>query len=63
AMHISAGVPEDRWDEFYVTSCYLTNCTPTSSLPSNLTPYEAWFGRPPSLSHLREIGSRAFVLI
>ncbi|OSC96218.1 hypothetical protein PYCCODRAFT_1355231, partial [Trametes coccinea BRFM310] len=63
AMRISAGLPEDRWDELYSTACYLTNRTPSSSLPSGITPYEAWFGRAPSLSHLREIGSRAFVLI
>ncbi|KAL7277842.1 hypothetical protein ACG7TL_008787 [Trametes sanguinea] len=63
AMRISAGIPEDRWDELYCTACYLTNHTPSSSLPSGITPYEAWFGRAPSLSHLREIGSRAFVLI
>ncbi|CDO77251.1 hypothetical protein BN946_scf184753.g1 [Trametes cinnabarina] len=63
AMRLSAGVPENRWDEFYVTACYLSNRTPSASLPRGVTPYEAWFGHPPSLRHLREIGCRAFVLI
>ncbi|KAI0366920.1 hypothetical protein BV20DRAFT_928252, partial [Pilatotrama ljubarskyi] len=63
AMRLAADVPENRWDEFYLTACYLTNRTPTSTLPSGVTPYEAWFGEPPCLRHLREIGCRAFVLI
>ncbi|KAJ2987844.1 hypothetical protein NUW54_g9304 [Trametes sanguinea] len=63
AMRLASHVPEDRWDELYVTACYLSNRTPSSSLPNSISPYEAWFGRPPSLRHLREIGCRAFVLI
>ncbi|KAI0373597.1 hypothetical protein BV20DRAFT_927655, partial [Pilatotrama ljubarskyi] len=63
AMRLASNVPENRWDEFYVTACYLSNRTLSSSLPRGITPYEAWFGTPPSLRHLREIGSRAFVHI
>jgi len=50
------------WDEFCATSAYLTNLTPSSSLQGH-TPFELWYGRKPLLSHLREIGCRAFVLI
>ncbi|KAL7277877.1 hypothetical protein ACG7TL_008824 [Trametes sanguinea] len=63
AMRIAAGIPENRWDELYITACYLTNHTPSSSLLSGVTPYEAWHGSLPSLSHLWEIGCQVFVLI
>lgn len=63
AMRLAAKIPENRWDELYLTACYLTNRTPSASLPSGVTPYETWFGSPPSLRHLREIGCRAYPLI
>jgi hypothetical protein len=53
--------PPNRWDELYVTAAYLHARTPSAS--SIATPYELFYGRKPDLSHLREIGSRAFVLI
>ncbi len=62
-MRVGAGVPENRWDEFYNTACYLYNRTPSSSLPPGKTPYELFYGSPPKVDHLREIGCRAFVLI
>ena len=49
------------WDKFCATSAYLTNLTTSSSLQGR-TPFELWFDRRPSLSHLREIGCRAFAL-
>jgi hypothetical protein len=60
-MHIQTGLPPNRWDEFCQTSGYLSARTPSWSIGK--TPYKAWFGVRPDLSHLREIGSRAFVLI
>lgn len=63
AMRLAANVPPNRWDEFLVTANYLTTRTPSRSLPGGMTPFEAWHGRKPDLSHLREIGCRAFVLI
>lgn len=62
AMLLSCKAPAEFWDEFSRTSAYLTNLTPSSSLQGR-TPFELWFGRRPSLSHLREIGCRAFALI
>jgi hypothetical protein len=53
--------PANRWDELYVTAAYLHMCTPSAS--SSATPFEQFWGCKPDLSHLREIGSRAFVLI
>jgi len=62
AMRLSCNAPAPFWDEFCATSAYLTNFTASSSLHGK-TPYELWFGHMPSLSHLREIGCRAFALI
>ena len=62
AMRIASGVPVHRWDEFVLTACYLSNRTPVSSQAGH-TPYERWFDQKPDLTHLREIGCRAFVLI
>jgi len=61
-MLILCKAPSNLWDEFCATSAYLTNLTPSSSLQGH-TPFELWYGRKPLLSHLREIGCRAFVLI
>ncbi len=62
-MRLAADIPENRWDELYVTACYLYNRSPTSTLPGGISPFQAFYGRPPDNSHLREIGCRAFVLI
>ena len=62
AMRLSYNAPTSLWDEFCVTSAYLTNLTASSSL-NGKTPYELWFARKPSLSHLHEVGCRAFALI
>jgi hypothetical protein len=62
AMRASTpNVPPNRWDEFAMTAGYLSARTPTRTLAK--TPYEVWHGTKPDLSHLCEIGSRAFALI
>ncbi|KAJ8480980.1 hypothetical protein ONZ45_g15469 [Pleurotus djamor] len=61
AMRLQCNLPPNRWEEFCMTACYLIRRTYTSA--TKMTPYKAWFGRKPNLSHLREIGCRAFVLI
>jgi len=43
-------------------AAYLTTLTTTSSLGGK-TPFELWYGYTPSLSHLCEIGCKAFALI
>jgi hypothetical protein len=42
-----------------VTSVYILNRSPTKAL-NGMTPYEAWHGRQPSVSHLRVFGCLAF---
>ena len=61
-MRLACNTPPSLWDEFYATATYLTTLT-TSSSCNGKTPFELWFGHAPSLSHLREIGCRAFALI
>ena len=61
-MRIACNAPQNMWDEFSATAAVLTNFTPSSAL-NGRTPYEYWFRRVPSLSHLREIGCRAYALI
>ena len=60
-MRIACNAPAFLWDEFCSTAAYLNNFTAATA---NLgrTPYELWFDRKPSLSHLREIGCHAFAL-
>jgi hypothetical protein len=41
------------------TVVYLKNRSPTSAVAT--TPYELWHGKKPDLSHLRIIGSTAYV--
>jgi hypothetical protein len=62
AMRSYAKVPVNRWDKFLLTACYLINHTLIKS-PSNHTPYKRWYGHPSNLSHLREVGCCAFVLV
>jgi len=61
-MLISGRAPSNLWDEFCAILAYLTNLTPSSSLQGH-TPFELWYSRKPSLSHLCEIGCHTFVLI
>lgn len=62
AMRSACNSPANMWDEFCATAAYLTNLTGASANEGK-TPYELWYNRKPSLSHLREIGCRAFALI
>lgn len=62
AMRSACNIPVNRWDEFVLTACYLSNQTPVTSQGGH-TPFERWYGHKPDLSHLCEVGCRAFVLI
>ena len=61
-MWAASNLPPNRWDKFILTTTYLQMCIATKSL-NNITPFEAYHGHRPDISHLREIGCRAFVLI
>jgi hypothetical protein len=47
------------WGEAVVTTIYILNCSPTKAL-NGRTPYEAWHGRKPAVSHLRVFSCLAF---
>jgi len=53
------GVPALYWGEAVVTAVYILNRSPTKAL-DGMTPYEAWHGRKPAVSHLRVFGCLAF---
>jgi hypothetical protein len=47
------------WGEAVVTAVYILNRSPTKALEGR-TPYEAWHGRKPAVSHLQVFGCLAF---
>ncbi|CEJ62707.1 hypothetical protein PMG11_11200 [Penicillium brasilianum] len=57
-----AKLPPSWWPELLETVVYLKLRAPASILQKK-TPFEVLYGKPPTLSHLRRIGSRAWVLI
>lgn len=59
ALLQQAGLGEEHWADAANTACLLRNVTPVTGL--SVTPYEAFTGRTPDLSHLRVFGSKAYV--
>ena len=53
------GVPALYWGEAVVTVVYILNRSPTKAL-DGMTPYAAWHGGKPAVSHLRVFGCLAF---
>jgi hypothetical protein len=53
------GMPTVFWGEAVVTAVYILNRSPTKAL-NGMTPYEAWHGHKPTVSHLRVFGCLAF---
>lgn len=58
----SMSVPAKFWGEAVATAVYILNRSPTKSL-QNKTPFEAWHGKKPSVSHFRTFGCTAHVKI
>jgi len=56
------GVLKCFWAEVVATVVYLLNISPTKAA-FNQTPYEAWRGNKPKVSHLRVFGCIAYALI
>ena len=55
-------IPNEYWAEAIATSVYLLNLSPTKAV-LNQTPFEAWRGIKPSVSHLRIFGCIAYALV
>ena len=60
-LRLAANLPTNLWPWLARTAAYLLNRTPTAKLDWR-TPLECVTGKQPSLSHLRQIGTKAFVL-
>ena len=54
-------LPNSLWVEAVHTTVYILNKSPTKSV-RNRTPYEAWSGRKPEVSHLKVFGCPAYSL-
>jgi hypothetical protein len=52
-------MPTAFWGEAMMTAVYILNRSPTMAL-NGRTPYKAWHGRKPAVSHLRVFGCLAF---
>jgi len=58
---IQAGLPASFWAEAVNTANFIRNRCPTSKLQGK-TPYEAWHGKPPDVSHFERFGCDVLVL-
>ena len=61
AMLIAKELPTFLWDEAVSHATYIRNRSPTKALKGK-TPYEAWTGKKPDVSHFREFGSDVWIL-
>ncbi|KAF5309652.1 hypothetical protein D9611_014076 [Ephemerocybe angulata] len=62
ALLAASGLPPMFWGFAILTAAYTANRSPTSTLSSGITPFEALFGRKPDVSHLRVFSCRCFPL-
>ena len=64
ALLADSGLPMSFWLDAVLTRQYLINRLPTSTLPSDTTPFELLLGgRKPDLSHLRVWGCDCYVAV
>ncbi|MCO5558473.1 hypothetical protein L7F22_012057 [Adiantum nelumboides] len=59
AMLLTAGLSKPYWEEVVATAGYLQNRIPHAIDPQ-FTPYYHWFGKIPTLEHLRVFGCSAY---
>ena len=62
AMLIQAKLPQRFWVEALATAVYLHNRSPTKGV-TDMTPFEAWTGVKPNVSHLRSFGCTVYAHI
>ena len=60
AMVAHAGLHKKYWAEGVNTALYIYNHVASSALSFKMSPYQAWYGRTPDLSHLRVFGCLAY---
>ena len=52
-------LPKNLWAEAVSTTLYILNRSPTKVV-LNMTPYEAWFNRKPTVDHFKVFGCVAY---
>ena len=60
-MLIAKELPTFLWDKAISHATYIQNQSPTHALKGK-TPHEAWTGKKPNISHVREFGSDIWIL-
>ena len=60
AMLHHSNTPFEFWAEALSCAAYIRNRVTSRSLPTGNTPYEIWYGRKPSIAHMRTFGSRCW---
>lgn len=58
-MMFESGIGKEFWEHAALTAVHIINRLP-SSAHENRTPFEKWFGSPPSIGHLRVFGCTAY---
>lgn len=56
-------IPTHFWAEAFSTAVYIRNRVLSRSVPQNSTPFQLWYGRKPSLKHLRSFGTKCWYTI
>ena len=59
SMLADSRLPQRFWAEALSTAAYMINRSPTKALDDK-TPFEAWYGKKPNVSHLRVFGCSAY---
>lgn len=62
SMLKAKGLSDEFWGEAVATAVYILNISPTRAV-MNRTPYEAWTGKKPKVSHLKVFGCIAYALV
>ena len=62
SMLIDLKLPKKFWAECLLTAVYLRNRSPTKAV-LEMTPFEAWYGHKPDVSHLRVFGCLVYAHI
>jgi hypothetical protein len=60
ALH-DTKLPASLWAEFMHAQTHIRNRLPMITNPQHQSPYKMWFDKEPDMSHLRILGSRAYV--
>ena len=58
---MASKLPQFLWEPAVAHTAYIRNRSYTSVRPEK-TPYEAWYGKKPSITHLREFGAPVWIL-